>query len=124
VVVEPERGGQFLSLFLPLKQETTYLPPATVRSYPTREEFEDAFLHWKIPDDLYQLARANAAAEKLRAGMNAVPPDGGEGVTNTFRQRHQQMSSKGQMPTMNIFNPLSWAEFIKAVKDGDLKRKN
>ena len=95
-----------------------------VHSYPSREEFEEAFLHWKIPMGQLELARANTAPEKLRSAMYFTPADGGEGVSHTFEHQQAFMRSKGQMPTMNIFNPLAWAQFIKALKDGDLKRKD
>ena len=29
----------------------------------------------------------------------------------------------GQIPPMNIFNPFAWAEFVKAWKRGDFKKK-
>src|SRR5699024_3343720 len=57
--------GQFMSLALPMSQDTTYLPPAVVHSYPSREEFADAFLHWKLQSSLYELAKANTSPEKF-----------------------------------------------------------
>lgn len=116
--------GHFFGIAMPMLQDTTYLPPMIVHSYPSKEEFEEAFLHWKIPGNQYDLARANTTPEKLRDALYFTAPDGGEGVNHTFRSRQQFMRSKGQMPTMNIFNPLAWAQFIKAIKDGDFKRRD
>lgn len=119
--IPEDYDGNFMSIAILLSQDTTYLPPMVVHSYPSREEFEEAFLHWTLPSDLFQLANANISPEKLQAEMYFTPPDGGEGVHRTFEQNYQQRRSKGQMPTMNIFNPLAWAEFIKSIKDGDYK---
>lgn len=116
--------GNFYGIAQPMSQDTTYLPLTTIHPYPTKEEFENAFLHWNIPDDQYDIARANTAIEKLRASARFVPPDGGEGVSHTFQHQSRMMSSKGQFPTMNIFNPLAWAKFIKALKNGDFKRRD
>lgn len=116
--------GNFYGIAQPLSQDTTYLPLTTIHPYPTREEFENAFLHWKIPENQYDIARANTAIEKLRASSRFIPPDGGEGVNNTFRHQSQAATSRGQFPAMNIFNPLAWAEFIKALKNGDFKRRD
>ncbi len=124
VVIPQDLKGHFLGIALPMQQDTTYLPPMIVHSYPSKEEFEEAFLHWDIPSTQYDLARANTMPEKLRSALRFTPPDGGEGVGNTFQHRRQFMQSKGQMPTMNIFNPLAWAQFIKALTDGGLKRKD
>ncbi len=116
-------NGQFLGLAQPLYQDTTYLPLTVIHSYPSKGEFEYAFLHWKLPSDQYDIARENTSIERLRAAMNLTPVDGGEGVSHSFRSREKYMQSRGQMPSMNIFNPLAWAQFIKALKDGDFKRK-
>ncbi len=113
--------GHFMGVAVFLNQDTTYLPPMVVHSYPSKEEFEEAFLHWNIPRNLYDLANSNVAVDKLESAKEFTPPDGGEGVQQTFNHRYQHMRSKGQMPTMNIFNPLAWAEFIKSIKDGDYK---
>jgi hypothetical protein len=104
-------------------QDTTYLPVTVVKPYPTKDEFEDAFLHWKIPDDQYDIARSNTELRKLKALSYYTSPDGGEGVNQTFRQQFESAEYKGGFPPMNIFNPLAWAKFIKALKDGDFKRK-
>lgn len=124
VMIPENIKGHFLGIAQPLEQDTTYLPLTVVHSYPSKEEFEDAFLHWNIPSDQYDIARANTAADLLRSASRFTGPDGGEGVSHTFRSRQEFMRSRGQMPTMNIFNPLAWAQFIKALKDGDFKRKD
>lgn len=107
-----------------MSQDTTYLPVTVVRPYPTKEEFEDAFLHWKIPDNKYDIARNNTSPDKLQALMNSTPVSGDEGVSHTFRRQFRQAQYKGGYPPMNIFNPLAWAKFIKALKDGDFKSKD
>lgn len=107
-----------------MEQDTTYLPVAVVKPYPTKDEFEDAFLHWKFPDNRYDIARANTQTANLRALMASTPADGGEGVSQTFNQQFQAAQYKGGFPPMNIFNPFAWAKFIKALKDGDFKKKD
>ncbi|HLR37877.1 MAG TPA: carboxypeptidase-like regulatory domain-containing protein [Chitinophagaceae bacterium] len=111
-----------MSLAVLLKQDTAYLPLMVVHSYPSKEEFEEAFLHWDIPDDYYQLAKANTASDILESRLWLVPTDGGEGVRHTFQKQFERMRTTGQVPTMNIFNPLAWAEFIKSLTDKDKKK--
>ena len=40
------------------------------------------------------------------------------------RQYSNKAYYYGQAPSQNIFNPFAWAEFIKAWKRGDFKKKN
>lgn len=123
VIVPKNYKSHFMSLAVPMSQDTTYLPPMVVHSYPSRGEFAYAFLHWRFPGNQYELAKANTTAEKLRAAMYFTPVGGGEGVNQTFRSQQEYMRTQGQIPTSNIFNPLAWAKFIKAIKDGDFKQK-
>lgn len=106
-----------------MTEDTTYLPETIVRPWPTRSEFADAFLHWKIPETQYDIARENTDPRKLRALSYYVTPDGAEGVNNTFNQQFQAAQYKGGFPPMNIFNPLAWAQFIQALKNGDFKQQ-
>lgn len=112
------------SFALLMAQDTTYLPITTIKPYPTKDEFKYAFLHWQIPDDKYDIAKRNTRPEDLRALSYYVSPDGGEGVNQTFNQQFQAAQYKGGFPPMNIFNPLAWAQFIQAIKNGDFKRKD
>lgn len=112
------------SFALLMAQDTTYLPVTTIRPYPTKEEFRYAFLHWQIPNDKYEIARNNTRPEDLRALSYYVSPDGGEGVNQTFNEQFRAAQYKGGFPPMNIFNPLAWAQFIQAIKNGDFKRKD
>lgn len=115
--------GNHFGLAEKMIEDTTYLPETVVRPWPTRAEFADAFLHWKIPETAYDIARENTDVRKLRALSYYVTPDGAEGVNNTFNQQFQAAQYKGGFPPMNIFNPLAWAQFIQALKNGDFKRQ-
>lgn len=115
--------GNHYGLAEKMTEDTTYLPETVVRPWPTRSEFADAFLHWKIPETQYDIARENTDVRKLRALSYYVTPDGAEGVNNTFNQQFQAAQYKGGFPPMNIFNPLAWAQFIQALKNGDFKQQ-
>lgn len=107
-----------------MTQDTTYLPMTIIRPYPTKDEFAYAFLHWDIPDDKYDYARANTDQRSLQAQMFYTPASGREGVNQSFNRQAQFQRSKGQLPTMNIFNPLAWAQFFQSLKKGDFKKRD
>lgn len=124
VPVPANLNGNHYGIAELMDQDTTYLPVTVVKPYPTKDEFKNAFLHWNIPDNQYDIARANTELSKLRALLRSTPSDGSEGVNQTFNQQVQQAQSRGGFPQMNIFNPFAWAKFIKALKNGDFKNKD
>jgi len=42
---------------------------------------------------------------------------------NTMKMYNDNLYWAGQLPPVSITNPLAWAQFFKALKDGDFKRK-
>jgi len=116
------KGNNFSMIQLMI-EDTTYLPVTIIKPYPTREEFEKAFISDDIPDDAYEIARKNTEAAKMRALARYMPVDGREAVNMYMQKRAQSLYYAGQQPPQNIFNPLAWAQFIQAWKRGDFKRK-
>jgi hypothetical protein len=107
-----------------LINDTNYLPATILKPRPSREEFERDFVNTQIPDDAYEIARQNTDEAKRRVLIANMPADGREAVNMQLRQQAQKAYYAGQVPPMNILNPLAWNEFIKAWKRGDFKKKN
>lgn len=103
--------------------DTAYLPATIIRSKPSREQFERDFVNTSIPDDAYEIARQNTDEAKRRILINSLPPDGREAVNYQLRQQANKYYYTGQLPPINILNPMAWAEFIKSWKRGDFKKK-
>lgn len=116
-------GNQY-SIVQLMVEDTVYLPATIIRPHPTPQQFERDFVSTKVPDDDIEIARQNNDAAKRRVLMQSTPGDAGEATNMQFRKLAQKASYAGQLPPMNIFNPAAWAEFIKAWKRGDYKRKN
>jgi hypothetical protein len=106
-----------------LAEDTVNLPVTVIRPYPRPEEFKKAFLNLKVPDDDLDRAEKNLkkmSSDELRM---SVPVDGRESAATYLRNYASSYYYKGQIPPQNIFNPLAWAEFFKAWKRGDFKKK-
>lgn len=103
--------------------DTAYLPATILKPRPTREQFERDFVNTSIPDDAYEIARQNTDEAKRRILINSLPADGREAVNYQMRQQANKYYYAGQIPPMNILNPLAWADFIKSWKRGDYKKK-
>lgn len=113
--------GNNYSMIQLMVDDTTYLPVTIIKPYPTREEFDRAFVSADIPDDDYEIARQNTQQAHLRAISRYVAPDAGEATSSYFRKQAQSLYYAGQQPPQNILNPLAWAQFIQAWKRGDFK---
>ncbi len=106
-----------------LVNDTAYLPATILKPKPTREQFERDFLNTQNADDMYEIARQNNDEAKRRILIASLPADGREAVNYQLRQQANKYYYAGQIPPMNILNPLAWAEFIKSWKRGDYKKK-
>jgi hypothetical protein len=115
--------GNQQSMIQLLVQDTIFLPATIIKRRPTREQFERDFVNTKVSDDDQEIARKNTSASNLRALSTVYPTDGREATNYYLRQVANKAYYAGQAPPQNIFNPLAWAEFIKAWKRGDFKKK-
>lgn len=123
VLIPKNLDGNQQSMIQLMVEDTVYLPATIIKKRPSREEFERDFANTKVPDDQQEVARQNLSEANRRALMAVYPRDGREATNYYFKQNAQKYYSAGQLPPQNIFNPLAWAEFIKAWKSGDFKSK-
>jgi len=123
VTIPKNLEGNQQSMIQLMVQDTVYLAATIIKKYPTREEFARDFANVKVPDDQEEIARQNLSEAKRNALMSAYPISGREATNYYFKQNERKYYSAGQLPPQNIFNPLAWAEFIKAWKRGDFKNK-
>ena len=120
-VVPKNLKGEYYSMIQLMVQDTFYLPETIIRPLPSKEEFDYAFLHWRIPNDRYELARKNTDAYMLRALAYTLPRDGHESQSRLLQEQAKQAVYYGQQQPMNILNPLAWGEFFDAWKRGDFR---
>ena len=116
--------GNQQSVIQLMVNDTVYLAATIIKSRPSREQFERDFVSTKVPDDNLTIARKNTDVATRRMLLSTLPVDGREAASRYLRQNAAKSYYAGQVPPQNIFNPLAWAEFIKAWKRGDFKKKN
>lgn len=115
--------GHYFSLIQLMVQDTIYLPETIIRPMPSKEQFDYAFKHWKIPDDKYETARKNTNALMLRAMAYSLPKDGQENQAAYQQMQSQAAVYYGQQRPSNYLNPVAWLEFFEAWKRGDFRKK-
>jgi hypothetical protein len=123
VTIPKNLEGNQQSMIQLMVQDTVYLAATIIKKYPTKEEFARDFANIQIPDDQEEIARKNMSEANRKALMSVYPMSGREATNYYFRQNQKKYYSAGQLPPQNIFNPMAWAEFIKAWKRGDFKNK-
>lgn len=111
------------SLIQVMDSDTVTLQEAVIYPWPTKEQFREAFLNLRLPEDDKQRAERNLARAEMKERMEYMGMDGSENFTYAMQQHGAQLYYAGQLPPNNLLNPLAWAKFIKAWKNGDFKRK-
>lgn len=106
-----------------LTRDTIYLPETQIFPWPTKEQFRQAFMTLNIPADDLERARRNLERERMRELGLSMKMDADENIDYLFRRDSYRYYYYGQVPPMNIFNPIAWAKFIDAWKRGDFKRQ-
>jgi hypothetical protein len=123
VIIPKNIEGNQYSVLQLMVTDTVFLAATIIKSRPTREQFERDFLKTKVPDDNLELARQNNDEDRRRFLMSTLPRDGKEAANKYLSQQSAKYYYAGQAPPQNIFNPFAWADFIKAWKRGDFKKK-
>jgi signal peptidase I len=106
-----------------MTRDTINLAETVVYPWPSKEQFREAFLSLQIPDDDLDRARKNLEREALKEMGESLPQDSDEVLDYYAQSQADKLYYYGQTPPMNIFSPLAWAQFIKAWRNGDFKKK-
>ncbi|MCB9188459.1 MAG: carboxypeptidase-like regulatory domain-containing protein [Flavobacteriales bacterium] len=111
------------SLIHVMHADTILLDEANIYPWPSKEQFADAFVNTKIPNDDYKRAEANLNDEAMAAYAEQIPMNGQMNFNWQMQQVQNKLYYSGQYPPNNLLNPIAWAKFIKAWKNGDFKKK-
>ncbi|MBK9402372.1 MAG: carboxypeptidase-like regulatory domain-containing protein [Bacteroidetes bacterium] len=115
---------KYYSIIQLLSRDTINLREATVYPWPSRDEFKRAFLELKLPGDDLKRAQRNFELASMKEIQDQVPFDGSINYKMALQQRQTQLYTAGQYPSITLLNPLAWASFIQAWKDGAFKKKD
>jgi len=109
-----------------LTEDTLMLRELVVFPWRTYREFKEAFLALELPDDDLRRAYHNIAVlqeQIYNASFNrsASPSANFRDMMNS---RTNRMVTYGHMyPTYAITNPIAWAQFFQALRNGEFRKK-
>lgn len=109
------------SIIQVMRLDTISLPTATIYPWPTKEEFKKAFLKLEVPHGDYDRAQKNLAEDEMRLLAKGISMDAQGNYRYALQQQYTKLYYAGQYPPNNLLNPVAWAKFIKAWKQGKLK---
>ena len=111
-----------MNVVQPLGRDTVALEEAFIYPWPTRERFREEFLQLQLSPDAFMVGQERLDPAALYDRLMEVGRDGEEVYSYTVQQQAQENAYAGQLPPINVFNPIAWAKFIDAVRNGSLRR--
>src|SRR3954470_20135699 len=87
------------SLIQVMSQDTVLLKEVFIYPWPTKAQFEDAFLSLRVPDDDLERAKKNLERSKMKELAEKMPMDGSMNYKNTMQQEQARLYyAGGQIP--------------------------
>jgi hypothetical protein len=118
-IIPDTLSANIYSLIQVLHSDTVLLKSVNIYPWPSREHFKEAFLNLNMSDKDLNYATKNLERAALKEKMTGMAAD----ATANYRYTQSQIYYGGQQPTNNLLNPIAWAKFIKAWKNGDFNTK-
>ena len=122
-VIPDTLSEQRYSLIQILRNDTITLPEALIYPWPTKEQFKEAFINLRVPDDDLERAKKNLDRTNLNLIAERMPMDGSMNYREQMNYRSNKFYSSGQLPSYKILDPIAWAKFIDMWKSGAFKKK-
>ena len=123
--VIPE-GGELarVNLVQPMGRDTVAMKDAFVYPWPSRERFRQDFLALGLPNQGLDPAWDSPMDPMdVYDRLSEVGRDGQSTSSEALAAQAQQAGYAGQAPPVNLLNPVAWAQFLQALKSGDLRRQ-
>ncbi|MBT3209700.1 MAG: hypothetical protein HN704_01000 [Bacteroidetes bacterium] len=108
-----------------MDMDTILLQEAIVFPWNTYEQFLMAVVEMEIPEN--DMDRANRNLLRLKEqilNMEYYPVDASLNYKYFMQGHYDRIYTAGQYPVVSLLNPFAWAQFFKALKNGDFKRKD
>lgn len=122
VIPDTLRDSKY-SMIHVLMPDTVMLKPLDVYPWPSKEQFREAFLALNLSDTEYQRTLKHLNSAEAIQRMENLPPDAGLAAHYQASLDNTRIYNQGMAPTINLFNPIAWAQFVQAWKAGSFKKQ-
>ena len=110
-----------------MEEDNIMLSEVVIFPWKTYSEFKEAFLAVDLPEDDLQRAYRNISImqEQIYNSMINRTASPTANFRDVMASRHNRMMTYGHMyPVYSITNPIAWAQFFQALRDGEFKKKD
>ena len=106
-----------------LTKDTVELPVVDVFPWPSKDDFKRAFLALDLNETDAERADRNLTREELSYLERTQGASAVENYKYVMQAYYTKVYTSGQSPQNNLLNPLKWAEFITAWRQGKFSSK-
>ena len=110
-----------------LEEDVLSLSEVVIFPWKTYQEFKEAFMALELPEDDLQRAYHNIAIlqDQIYNAVANRPSSASANFRDLTNARTNRMMNYGHMyPTYQIANPMAWAQFFQALRNGDFQKKD
>ena len=113
-IVIPYDAEEYMTIFVSMVEDVTYLREVEILSYPTEEVFKEAVLALNLPPQ--QIDEKNLNAELLALMLKTAPMDGPMNQRYSLNQWAASQNDKFMPVTNPFLNPFNWVKFFNGLK--------
>lgn len=113
-----------LSAIFKLKSEAIDLPMIYIFPYATVEQFKQAFIKLRLPDDDLMIARRNLDERTMMALSSAMTWDGTQNARYYFQNQSEKLYWRGQDRYNPLLDIVKINQFIQLLNQGKISLKN
>jgi len=106
-----------------MKADTIMIKEVIILPWKTYQEFKEAFVNLKLPDDDLHRAYKNLAYILTQIDMSSTR-DPSLNFQYLMNEYYQDLYSQGQMPYYSVLDPLRWRKFIQYLEEGKFRNPN
>ena len=120
-VIIPNGGNKNrISLVQPMGRDTVMVNEAYIYPWPSRETFKREFMALGLDENTFNIGQQAIDPFDIYDRLIDVGLDGQAASSLELRQMSLEYATAGSIPTTNLLNPVAWAQFLRALKNGDL----
>ena len=101
-------------------RDTVMVNEAYIYPWPSRETFKREFMALGLDENTFNIGQQAIDPFDIYDRLIDVGLDGQAASSLELRQMSLEYATAGSIQTTNLLNPVAWAQFLRALKNGDL----
>ena len=124
LIIPENLQGNTLSAIFKLKMDAIDLPMVYIFPFATIEQFKQAFIKLRLPDDDLMIAKRNLDDRLMMALSSAMTWDGSQNTKYYFQQQSEKLYWRGQDRYNPLLDVVKINQFMQLLNQGKISFKN